>query len=177
MYIYFDYKNQEAETGDYVIRTLLKQLLLCSDLIPPDLEKIYDECRSRQKSPEGSFFTQQLLSTAASFASIHILLDALDECTSRTLEDAIALIHQLKDPDPHIKWFCTFRPILIDLGERLNIPTIHSIDAHNEDLMNYLSIRLNKEWRHSKTLRERVIEPLVKNAHGKSVSFCMLIRH
>src|SRR5439155_21899649 len=131
---YFDYKNQEAETGAHVIRTLLNQLLLPSDLIPPDLEKVYDECRSRQKSPEGPFFTQQLLSTAASFASVHILLDALDECTSRTLEDVIALIHQLKDP--HVKWFCTFRPILIDLGERLNIPTIHSIDAHDEDLRN-----------------------------------------
>ena len=105
---------------------------------------------------------------AASLASVHILLDALDECTSRTLEDVIALIHQLKDPN--VKWFCTFRPILNDLGERLNILIIHSIDAHDEDLRNYLSIRLNKEWRHAKILRERDIEPLVKDAHGKSVS-------
>ena len=99
MYIYFDYKNQEAETGDYVIRTLLKQLLLCSDLIPPDLEKVYDECRSRQKSPKGPFFTQQLSSTAPHFSSVHILLDALDECSHETLEDVIALILQIKNPN------------------------------------------------------------------------------
>ena len=66
------------ETDDHVIRTLLKQLLLPSDLIPPEIEKVYDECCSHQKSPERPFFTQQLLSTAASFASVHILLDALD---------------------------------------------------------------------------------------------------
>src|SRR5439155_5481631 len=116
---YFDYKNQEAETGAHVIRTLLNQLLLPSDLIPPDIEKVYDECRSRQKSPEGPFFTQQLFSTAASFASVHILLDALDECSSRTLEYLIVLIRTLKDHG--VKVFCTFRPILNDLGERLNI--------------------------------------------------------
>ena len=108
------------------------------------------------------------MSTAARFSSVHILLDALDECTSRTLEDVIALIHQLKDPN--VKWFCTFRPNLIDLGERLDIPSIQSIGAHDEDVRNYLSIRLNKEWRHDKGLGNEVIDPLVKGAHGKLIS-------
>lgn len=37
-YLFFDYKNREAETGNHVVRSLLKQLLLPLDLIPPALE-------------------------------------------------------------------------------------------------------------------------------------------
>ena len=96
------------------------------------------------------------------------MLDALDECTSATLADLIILICKLKGHG--IKVFCTFRPNLIDLGERLDILTIQSIGAHDEDVRNYLSIRLNKEWRHAKSLQEKVMDPLVKGAHGKWIS-------
>jgi hypothetical protein len=171
-YIYFDFKNQEAQTVDKVVRTLLKQLLLHSDSIPPDLGEVYDDCHSRPQSPDRDFFNRQLVSTAATFSSVYILLDALDECTSATLEDLIILIRKLKGHG--IKVFCTFRPNLIDLGERLNIPTIQFIGAHDEDIRNYLSIRLNKEWRHAKSLREKVIDPLVKGAHGKSISYLFI---
>jgi len=105
---------------------------------------------------------------AATFSSVYIILDALDECSIRTLEELIVLIRKLKDHG--VKVFCTFRPNLIDLGKCLNIPTIQSIRAHDEDIRNYLSIRLNKEWRHAKSLREQVMDPLVKGAHGKWIS-------
>ena len=167
-YIYFDFKNQEAQTVDKVVRTLLNQLLLPSDLIPPNIEEVYDDCRSRRKMPDAGFFIQQLLSTAATFSSIYVMLDALDECSSGTLEYLIDLICTLKDHG--VKVFCTFRPNLIDLGKRLDIPTIQSIHAHDEDIRNYLSIRLNKEWRHAKSLQEQVMDPLVKGAHGKWIS-------
>ena len=167
-YIYFDFKNQEVQTGDNVVRTLLKQLLLPSDLIPPDLEKVYDDCYSRQKVPEEGIFYRQLLSMATTFSSVYVMLDALDECSSGALEDLIVLIRKLKGHG--LKVFCTFRPNLIDLGERLDIPSIQSIGAHDEDVRNYLSIRLNKEWRHDKSLGNEVIDPLVKGAHGKLIS-------
>ena len=167
-YIYFDFKNQEAQTVDKVVRTLFKQLLLHSNSIPPDLEEVYDDCHSRQQSPDRDFFNRQLVSTAATFSSVYIMFDALDECTSGTLEDIIGVIHKLKDGG--VKVFCTFRPNLIDLGGRLNISNIQSIGAHDEDVRNYLSIRLNKEWRHDKSLGNEVIDPLVKGAHGKLIS-------
>ena len=96
------------------------------------------------------------------------MLDALDECKSETLEDTISLIYKLKDHG--VRVFCTFRPNLINLGERLHIADIQSIDAHDEDVRNYLSKRLNKEWRHDKSLEKEVIDPLVKGACGKLIS-------
>ena len=110
-------------------------------------------------------FVRQLLSTAAGFSLIYILLDALDECTSGTLDDTINLIRQFKDSG--IKVFCTCRPILINLGDRLGVSTIHSISAHDEDIKNYLSIRSNKEWRHDKRFLERIMNQLAECAEGK----------
>jgi len=95
-YIYFDYKNGEAQTGDFVVRTILKQVLLPLDMIPPNLEAIYDDCCSRLKSPEKALFIRPLLSAAGKFSSVYIMLDALDECTSGTLKIRLILFISLK---------------------------------------------------------------------------------
>jgi len=95
------------------------------------------------------------------------MLDALDECSSATLEDTIALIHQFKNS--RIKVFCTFRPILIDLRYRLDVPVIHVLGAHEEDIRNYLSIRLTREWRHDKRFLEKIMNRLVEGAKEKLV--------
>ena len=55
-YIYFDYKNRAAQKGDYIVRTILKQLLLSLNVIPKDLEAVYDKCLSRLKTPQDSMF-------------------------------------------------------------------------------------------------------------------------
>jgi hypothetical protein len=157
----------EAQTGDYVVRALLKQLLLPLDSIPRDLEAAYYEYLSRLKTPDQAFFLRHLLSTAATFSSTYILLDALDECTRQTLDNVVTLIRQFQDV--RIKIFCTFRPILVDLGAQLNISTIHTISAHDEDIRNYLSIRLNKEWRHNPRFMQQIIDRLAEGAEGKSV--------
>jgi hypothetical protein len=164
-YIYFDYKIREAQTGNYVVRTILKQLLCALDAIPHDIEAVYDESSSRLKRPEKPFLIQQLLSAAAKFSTVYVMMDGLDECTKETLEDTITLIRQFKDST--IKVFSTFRPILINLGDQLDIPVIHSIRGHEEDIKNYLSTRLDKEWLHNTLLLPQIIDRLPEGADGK----------
>ena len=94
------------------------------------------------------------------------MLDALDECSSGTLEDMLNLINRFKGFG--IKVFCTFRPILNNIKDRLDVSKIHSIHAHDEDVRNYLSIRLNKEWRHNKRFLQQIIDRLAEDAAGKS---------
>ena len=92
------------------------------------------------------------------------MLDALDECGSETLNDIIALIRLFKNSG--IKVFCTSRPHLMNLNEQLDTSII-LIDAHDEDVRNYLTIRLNKEWRHDQCFREQIIDRLAEGAKGK----------
>lgn len=108
---------------------------------------------------------------ADTLSSVYIMLDALDECSSATLQETITLIRRFKDS--RIKVFCTLRPNLIDLGDWLGVPSIHTIRADDKDVRNYLSIRLNKEWRHAESLREKVIDGLTKDVEGKSVSLSL----
>ena len=170
-YVYFDYKNREIQTGDYIVRTILKQLLVQLKTIPRDVEATYDDCCSRLKQPEKTFFVQQLLSMVARFGSVYVLLDALDECTDATLENIIHLICQLKDSE--FKVFCTFRPNIITLSDKLNV-LVHTIHAHDEDVRNYLSIRLKKEWLHDESFLPEIIDQLGKTAKGKFVSLVFI---
>lgn len=171
-YIYFDYKSEEKQTGDYIVRTLLKQLLSPLDLVPPELGEVYDSCCSEFKDPEKVVLSSQLLSATAKFSNVFIMLDALDECSNQTLKEVIDLIRRFKDSG--IKVFCTFRPF-INIEDRLGVP-IHLIDAHDDDVRNYLSIRLNNEWCYDKCFLERIINRLTEDAKGKSVSsFCYFL--
>lgn len=163
-YMYFDYKNREEQTGDNVVRTLLKQLLLPSNLIPRGLESLYDDRHHQHKKPEISKFSRQLLSISATFSSVYIMLDALDECSNDTLNDIFILVHELKNSG--VKVFCTSRPQILDLEDRLQARGI-SIDAKDEDVRNYLIIRVNKEWRHNKSHQEPIINRLTQEAKGK----------
>jgi len=171
-YVYFDYKNREAQTADYVVRTILKQLLVQLDVIPRDLEAVYDDCCSQFKQPEKSLYIRQLLSVKARFSSVYILLDALDECTDATLENIVNLVCQLKDSG--VRVFSTFRPNLIGLGDQLNVSVMHSIYAHNEDIRNYVSIQLDEKWCHNKCFKPQIINQLAKGAEGKSVSISLV---
>jgi len=164
-YIYFDYKNSELQNGDYIVRTLLKQLLLPLDLISRELENVYDDCCSRSKRPDKEFLISQLLSTATRFSSVFFIFDALDECSKETLESMITLICEFKDSA--IKMFCTFRPVFTNLANRLGVSDIYTISAQEEDVRNYLSRRLNKEWRHNKQFIPTIVDRLAQGAEGK----------
>jgi hypothetical protein len=163
-YVYFDYKNREEHTGENVIRTLLKQILLPSKLIPPDLKSAYDNFTAHHKYPDISIFTRQLLSISATLSSVYIILDALDECSSETLNDILSLVHQFKNYG--VRVFCTSRPHITNLRDKLETPTI-LINANNEDIRNYLTIRVNKGWRHDKRFQGTIIDKLTQGAKGK----------
>jgi hypothetical protein len=169
-YIYFDYKNMKEQTADNVIRVLLKQLLLPLDSIPCDLQSVYD--RRHLNILSKVFLVRQLLSTSAIFHSVYIVLDGLDECNSTTFCDMVNLVRLFKESG--IKVFCTFGPT-INLGDLLDVPT-YSISAHEDDVRNYLSIRLT-EGLYDQSFQKQIIDRLVKRAEGKWVPFFFFTKY
>ncbi len=164
-YIYFDYKDREAHTGENVIRSLLKQLLLPMTLVPQALESLYDEFCSQSIIPDTSTFMEQLISTCAHYSSVSIILDALDECGSETLDAVINLIRELSRSS--VKIFVTSRPHLSNLPSELEKPLILQVEAQDDDVKNYLSVRLGKEWRYSEHLKSRIIYAIAQGTRGK----------
>jgi Ankyrin repeats (3 copies)/Ankyrin repeats (many copies) len=163
-YIYFDYKITD-QTDDNIVRSLLKQLLVQSKVIPSDLESHYNDCCSLSKSPDGAIFSQSLFSSIANFSSVYILFDALDECSDKTFNEISALIRRLKDTkELHV--FCTSRPH-IDFKDALHTHDVHLIQAHDDDVKNYLSIRVKREWRHNPRFQDQIIDKLAQATQGK----------
>lgn len=95
------------------------------------------------------------------------MFDALDECSDKAFKDISALIRRLQDTKG-AKIFCTSR-LHINVKDALRIQDVHWIKAHDDDVRNYLSIRVGKEWRHSKRFLEQIVDKLTQAAKGKSV--------
>jgi len=142
---------------------LLKQVLLHSDVLPPDLETAYEEWSDRRRMPDATMFSRQLSDACSKFSSAFIILDALDECSGGTLEEIITLANDLSESQAKI--FCTSRTHLVNLGERLQTELIH-IEANSEDVISYLRNRLAKQKRFS-GYTEMIIERLSSEARGK----------
>lgn len=165
IYIYFDYKNAEVQTLDHVVRSLLKQLLCTTILIPRDVESVFHDCRRRSEEPELSTSIRLLRHTiSTNFNSdVFIALDALDECGS--IDPFIELICKLENSGAKI--VCTSRPNLISLADRLNTTAVLPIEAQDEDIKNYVRTVLQEKWKYAEKLRNQIIDRLALKAEGK----------
>lgn len=172
VYVYFDYKNPKSQSGEDIIRCLLKQLLCRSNLVPRDVEALFDEFNNRSTSPNLPTFIRLFISLSSQFSTIYVMLDALDECSPENLKDVIALVGQLNDSN--IKVFCTSRNYFPDLRNQLGALTILHIEADPDDLRNYLSIKLNEEWKFDDASKVIIKDKLADRAEGKlDSSFCI----
>ena len=76
--------------------------------------------------------------------------------------------------DSGFKVFCTFRPNLINVGDQVDVSMVYSIHAHDEDIRNYLSIRLEEEWIHDECFIPQIVDQLAEGAKGKYVSLVFI---
>jgi hypothetical protein len=94
------------------------------------------------------------------------LMYILDECNSLELEKFLRSLKQLRDRN--IKLLCTSRPHITDIDNWVEMTSSLEIFAHDDDIRNYLSHRMDKEWKFSDRLQRQVMEQLLINAQGKS---------
>jgi hypothetical protein len=164
-YIYFDYNDPKSQEPETVIRSLLKQLLFKPTLLIPELESLYDECIQKGKSADMSTLRKHMISICSYFQSIIILFDALDECTSINFRETAEIICELRKTE--VKVFSTSRINTPQIREKLGNPLVIEIQANQEDIINYISIRLDKEWDYDEESREKISDSLIVNAKGK----------
>ena len=88
------------------------------------------------------------------------MFDALDECSSDTLNVALSLVRQLKDYG--IKIFCTSRPFFTDVRTRLGAPSEIPVEPKDEDVREYLSMRLSKEWTYGDESKQIILDSLTR---------------
>ena len=82
-YIYIDYKDKERQTVTKILYSLRRQLLESMDVVPQEIQCIYDALPCDSK--ENTIDTNQCVSLIRKFAEeqscrVFLLFNALDEC-------------------------------------------------------------------------------------------------
>jgi hypothetical protein len=163
-YVYFDYKTQKSQTRIEVICTLVKQLLSQSNVIPDPLEELYKKFQDKTKPMAENMkaLTETLQWYGQIEESVFMVFDALDECSEHNRKDVLELLSDLVKYG--YKVLVSSRPH-VSFDSCLQGSEPFRIQAHETDLNNYVSCRLDAEKKVSSTLRRRCIE-LTKDLHG-----------
>ena len=103
-YFYFDFKHQDQQVCEAMLRSLIAQLSLQSiDAFKP-VDALYSACGSGTSQPSLSMILNALKDVAQSFTDVFIFVDALDECkeiaellgnVENMVESKIASLHTL----------------------------------------------------------------------------------
>ena len=141
IYVYFDYKAQHEQTGPYVARTLLKQLLYLSEGIPLALEHLYDEYIKSNTQPT-VFALSEIIAWYSRTSPVFAVFDALDECADHLQKEILSLLEVLQKSRCQI--MVSARPHLEGIEGQLCVEKLR-IAANPSDLKNYILSRLESE--------------------------------
>jgi hypothetical protein len=164
-YIYFDYNDPKSFQPENIIRSLLKQLLFSWPIIPDGVEEHYDICSKKGKSADIMTLKQQFLFTLAKFGRVFLLFDALDEISSEYSKEVMSLISDLRNAGPKI--FCTSRINTTRVRDELGYPAVTEIRANEDDIMHYITGRLDREYDYDDESKQKIVDCLVEKADGK----------
>ncbi|KAK6337487.1 hypothetical protein TWF730_002886 [Orbilia blumenaviensis] len=140
-YIYCNFNRKAEQETDRLLANLLKQLTWNYPSLPDSVRKLYDRyTKHGTERPQLRDIIEVLHSISSAFSRVFFVVDALDECESPSAWQAEFLSELFA---LHRKYglniFATSRPIqkVIDKFKGITHTKLE-IQAHNEDVRNYL---------------------------------------
>jgi hypothetical protein len=164
-YIYFDYNDPNSYQPQNIIRSLLKQLLFSLPTLPDGVEEYYEVCSKKGKSADITTLKHQLLSVIAKFDRVFLLFDALDEISSEHSKEVMSLIRDFRNTEKKV--FCTSRINTARVRSELGNPTVIEIRANEDDIVRYITDRLDREYDYDDESKQKIMDCLVIKADGK----------
>lgn len=83
VYFYFDFSDTHRQSVKSLVSSLVSQLSSHLPELPSCVESLYDRYQENGQQPREKELKTALTSVIEIFSNVHILLDALDECTER----------------------------------------------------------------------------------------------
>ncbi|KAE8364266.1 hypothetical protein BDV27DRAFT_157996 [Aspergillus caelatus] len=163
-FIYCSYERQSEQKSDDLFSSLLSQLALEENPIPPSISKLYNRHHQGRARPSLREISDELCSTIAKYSTVFIVIDALDECrdntTRKNLLSELFQLQQITD----IRLMLTSRPNI--LPEHHSILNIH---ADEKDIQQYLRSQMNHLSRvveGDETLQHEIQARILESANG-----------
>jgi len=175
LYFYFDFSDSRKQTLEDALRSLLWQAAIHPGSISKELEQLYSLCRERKDQPSMQSLTESLEKTLGALDRTTIVIDALDECTSRP--DLLAWLAQsAKQETKNTQTVVTSRrehDIETEfekwLPEKATVP-LRPLDV-DVDISAYVHDRLRTDsqlerWQKSPEIQDEIEEKLIGKANG-----------
>lgn len=153
LYIYNDYKDQEAQSVANLIGSLLQQTMRKKGKVSNDLMALYKNHTTRQTRPTVKELATLLRLEISHIPNVFLLVDALDECTEAN-DRRTQYIIQLQEfcRQPNTQLMLTSRPMA---GIQAGFPYLRTLEirASDSDIETYLETRIQKEPRLARHVR------------------------
>ncbi|KAL2834083.1 hypothetical protein BJY01DRAFT_239253 [Aspergillus pseudoustus] len=100
-FVYCSYERRKDQSADDLLASLLSQLAVERDILPPAIQSVYDKHSKGRSRPTRHAICQELHRIAAEFSVLYVIIDALDECmderTRKDLMFEISLLQSMTD--------------------------------------------------------------------------------
>lgn len=141
-YIYCNFKDQERQNHYDLLSSIAKQLAQGQSPIPGSLKALYNAHQRRGTSRTLQETMDMLDTVASSYKSVFIIIDALDECESKSRQALLSEVFRLQRRHP-TNILATTRdiPDIIESNNFQNV-TVLRILASDVDVSRYISSRI-----------------------------------
>jgi hypothetical protein len=180
-WLYCSYKSRSEQTAELLLSTILKQLIYDDKPTTVDLVEQLQRNHSDQGSrPTANDVNKTLEAVITEFTTVHIIIDALDECSADngTRSQFLEYIRALQS-NPKVRFMITSRHIP-DIVEDFKDASNIEVSAHNQDVRLFLAgqiSRLPKCVQRDAKLQEAVQDRIVGAIDGmyEILSFYIMI--
>ena len=178
-YLYCSYEEQETQTLQNMVGSLLKQIVQRKATLPDEVLDLYEKHARNKTRPTLDELARLLVQEVKTCSAVFVVIDALDECPeSGNIRATLLKIIQGLPSHTRVVVTSRYSPTILDRFE--DIPHIVvEIRATEEDVKQYVQARaegrikkekaLAKDVRASPGLMEEIINTVAQGSRGMYV--------
>ena len=173
-YFYFDYREQDRQTPDDFVASLLRQIAVRKVDFPQSLLDFYEHYRNERAQDATDDLFAIFRQIYTSFEKCYIIIDALDECKSSLYRKEILKIVSGLDLQI-VRLFVTSRPHVHDIKQTFLHAQQIEVEASEQDVRSYCH-RMIEDSQSTldfidDSLKEEVADAVTKNAQGMYILY------
>lgn len=172
-YFYFDYRDQDGQTPNAFVASLLRQIAVQKVDFPQSMLDFYEHCRHDRAQAATADLFATFRQVYTSFEKCYIIIDALDECRSSIYRKEILKVVSGLDLEI-VRLFVTSRPHVHDIKQSFLHAQQIEVEASEQDIKNYCHGMIEDSQSTldliDDSLKEEVANVVAKNAQGMYVA-------
>jgi hypothetical protein len=177
-YFYFDFNDTQRQDPELMLHSLLCQLVQRSVVIPKGVDALFSSCENGKRQPSLHALLEVSKEAAQEFAHVYVVLDALDECTQRSvLMDMLETVAGWQLDNLHLLMTSRKeRDIESSLEEYIRDEDAVCLqrDVVDQDIQRYVQQRLRVDkglakWNKVASVRQEIEAALMHGARGMYV--------